>query len=125
MMPSLFGGEGMGAQRAARQVAFRAEAAARDGLHYAQSLLDLVKAFERVHHWLLLREAIRLGYPVWKLRLSVATYRMPRMLRVGQAVSKDQVEEPQLDPIGFRGPDPSKRFKDIKIQQNHKINKTL
>ena len=44
-------------------------------------LLDLVKAFEQVHHWLLLREAIALRYPFRVLRMSVAVCRMPRVLR--------------------------------------------
>ena len=51
---------------------------------YAQALLDLVKAFDRVPHWLLLREAYALGYPIWMLKLSIATYRLPRVIRVGK-----------------------------------------
>ncbi len=35
-----------------------------------------------------------------------------------QAASKDEVEEIGLDPISFRGPNPTERFKDIKYQQN-------
>ncbi len=35
-----------------------------------------------------------------------------------QAASKDEVEEIGLDPISFRGPNPTARFKDIKYQQN-------
>eukprot|EP00973_Karenia_brevis_P027793 3830329-Karenia_brevis.AAC.1 len=40
-LPCLFGGKGRGAQRAAWQIAFRAEAAGYDNLAYAQTLLDL------------------------------------------------------------------------------------
>lgn len=36
----------------------------------------------------------------------------------GQAVPDSEIKEPGIDPIGFRGPDPAKRFEDIKIQQN-------
>ena len=54
---------------------------------YAQALLDLVKAFDRVPHWLLLREAHALGYPIWMLKLSIATYRLPRVIRVGKSYS--------------------------------------
>ena len=43
----IFGGAGMCAQRAAWQVAFQAEAASLQSEHYGQSLLDLVKAFEK------------------------------------------------------------------------------
>ena len=50
-------------------------------------LLDLVKAFERIPHWVLVREARRLGYPLWLIRLSLATYKLERVLRVGQAIS--------------------------------------
>ena len=50
-------------------------------------MLDLVKAFDRAPHWLLLREAHALGYPLWMLRLSIATYRLPRVIRVGKSYS--------------------------------------
>ena len=43
----MYGGAGMGAQRAAWQVAFRAENVAADGSEYGQTLFDLVKAFEK------------------------------------------------------------------------------
>ena len=46
----LFGARGKGAQRAAWAQSFRAEAAALRGQAYAASLLDLVKAFERIPH---------------------------------------------------------------------------
>ena len=54
---------------------------------YAQALLDLVKAFERVPWHVLAREGIQMGYPVWLLRLSIATYRLARVVRVDIAVS--------------------------------------
>ena len=86
--PSFFGGKGMGAQRAAWMVAMRAEAAARDNLFMAQSLLDLVKAFERVPHYHIAGAAKRLGYCLCTLRLSLAAYRLPRVLGADGAFSR-------------------------------------
>ena len=51
--PTIFGGAGMGAQRASWLAAFKAEAVARRGAAFAQSLLDLVKAFEQIPHRIL------------------------------------------------------------------------
>ena len=56
---------------------------------YCQALLDLVKAFDNVPHWLLIREGIELGYPLWLLRLSMSVYRMKRVIRVATAVSRE------------------------------------
>ncbi|MCF6284058.1 MAG: SCO family protein [Candidatus Hydrogenedentes bacterium] len=36
----------------------------------------------------------------------------------GQQATEEQVNDFELDPIAFRGPDPKDRFKEIKIQQN-------
>ncbi len=83
----LYAGEAMGAHVAVWKQAARAELAAVVGTDYAVVLLDLVKAFERVPHEVVLREAIRLGYPLWMLRLSFATYRLGRVLRIGTVVS--------------------------------------
>ena len=47
-LPSVFGGPGMGAQKAAFQITFTAEAAAMDKADFGAGLLDLVKAFETV-----------------------------------------------------------------------------
>ena len=57
-------------------------------IEYAAALLDLVKAFDRVPHWLLVREARALGYPLPILRLSLATYRLKRVVRINQVGSK-------------------------------------
>ena len=57
------------------------------GTSYGQVLLDLVKAFKRIPHRVLVREARRMGYPLWLIQLSLATYRLERVLRVGQAMS--------------------------------------
>ena len=86
--PSIFGGAGMGAQRAAWQVAFQAEAAALRSEHYAQSLLDLVKAFEKVPHRRLAQAARKHGYNVTVLRLTLAAYRLPRSIGVSGIYSR-------------------------------------
>ena len=72
---------------AAWKQAARAENAAATGKAYAQTLLDLVKAFERVPYRVLRREASRLGYPLRILRLTIAAYKLPRVIRVGEAIS--------------------------------------
>jgi len=69
-------------------VAFRAERAAADKKFLAQSLLDLVKAFERVPHHLIAAAAKRLGYCLCTLRLSLASYRLPRVLGADGAFSR-------------------------------------
>ena len=63
-------------------------AALRPAVEYAQALLDLVKAFDRVPLWLLVQEAVALGYPLRILRLSIATYRLERVIRIGKVISK-------------------------------------
>ena len=47
-----------------------------------------MKAFDRVPRWLLQQEAIVLGYPLKILRLSMATYAVERVIRIGKVVSK-------------------------------------
>ena len=59
----------MGAQRAAWQGAFTAEQAALTKLDLAEGLVDLVKAFETVPHYVLTACALALGYPLIILRL--------------------------------------------------------
>ena len=46
-----------------------------------------MKAFDLVPHWVLIREGLALGYPLWLLRLSLATYKMKRVVRVRKIVS--------------------------------------
>ena len=79
-LQALFGGAGMGAQRAAWIVSFRAEAATLDGAEHAIALLDLVKAFERIPHHLVAAAAARRGYSVVLLRLSLAAFRLRRVV---------------------------------------------
>ena len=73
---------------AAWRQAARGEHAALTGSHYGQLLVDLVKAFERVSHAVLVREAIALGFPLYLLRLSLQAYRMGNIIRIGSATSR-------------------------------------
>ena len=83
----LYAGAGKGSTIAAWKQAARAEIARATDLKYAQVLLDLVKAFERIPYRVLLREAAKLGDPLRLLRLAIATYRLPRSIRVGEALA--------------------------------------
>ena len=74
----LYAGAGKGSTIAAWKQAARAEIA---------MLLDLVKAFERIPYRVLLREARKLGYPLRPLKLAIATYKLARTIRVGEAPS--------------------------------------
>ncbi len=85
--PFLYAGPARGAHVAAWRQAARAELAAAVNACYGQVLLDLVKAFERIPHARLVHEARRLKYPLWMLRLSIATYRLGRTLRLDGAWS--------------------------------------
>ena len=76
--PFLYGGEARGALVATWKQAARAELAKAMQVEYGIALLDLVKAFDRIPHAVLLREALRLRFPLWLLRLSVQVYLMPR-----------------------------------------------
>ena len=53
-----------------------------DGLAYAQTLLDLIKAFEKLPHDLIAKAAKKLGYCLYTLRLSLAAYRLPRAIGI-------------------------------------------
>ena len=55
---------------------------------YGMTLLDLVKAFDNVPWHLLVQEARRLGFNLWILRLSIAAYKAPRMIRIDGIMSK-------------------------------------
>ena len=50
--------------------------------------------------------------------LALAMLLSPALPATAQPAAEDQIKEVGLDPIGFRGPDPRKRFGEIKIQQN-------
>lgn len=81
-IPSIFGGACSGAQRAAWATAFAAEASAADAKQHLASLLDLVKAFERIPHRLVAEAAGRLEFNLVILRLSLAAYRIARSIGV-------------------------------------------
>ena len=74
--PGIYGGTGMGAQMAARQAAFTAGSAVQKQQVFSHSLLDLVKAFEKVQHWTVVRAAAKHGYNLWLMRLSLQAYRI-------------------------------------------------
>ena len=78
----------MGAQRAAWQAAFRAEAAAAGHGEYGQILFDLVKAFEKIPRQHLVTAAARHGYDLRILRLSLAAYRIPRTIDIDGVASR-------------------------------------
>ena len=84
----MYAGPGKGAQRAAWQLAFQAESAALADSGYGQSMLDLVKAFDKVRHDVLAAAAKKHNYCLWVLRLALAAYRAPRAVGVGGIYSR-------------------------------------
>ena len=89
----LYAGPGKGALVATWKQAARAEIAKLPGKPHAQVVLDLAKAFERVPYAVLLREAKMLGYNLAILRLSIATYRLGRVVRVDGGVGGRSVPD--------------------------------
>ena len=83
-LPFPYVGEGMGANVAAWKQAARAELATTSAFRegYTHALVDLVKAFDRTPHWLIVREAHELGVPLWFVKLSLATYKLTRVIRI-------------------------------------------
>ena len=88
--PYLYAGPGKGANVVAWKQAARAEHAASmpAPMAYGMTLLDLIKAFDSVPWHVLLREAIRLGFNLWILRLPIASYQAPRMIRISGVLSR-------------------------------------
>eukprot|EP00973_Karenia_brevis_P088943 12335966-Karenia_brevis.AAC.1 len=68
--------------------AARAEGAAVMHRSYGLSLLDLVKAFEKIPHHHVVRAARKHGYCLWTLRLSLDAYRAQRTLVVDGCCSR-------------------------------------
>jgi hypothetical protein len=64
-----------------------ASGASHTGTPAASVLWDFKKAFENVRRDLLLKAAIRFSYPIWWLRLSLASYTWPRILTVEHAAA--------------------------------------
>ena len=56
-------------------------------MSHAVALLDLVKAFERIPHKHLVHAALKHGYPIVLLRLSLAAYRIRRAVGVAWVFS--------------------------------------
>ena len=90
-MDSVYGGPGMGAQKAAFQIAVVAETAALERIEFGAGLLDLVKAFETVPHHILVQIALEMGYPLVLLRLCLASYRIKRSIGIEGVYSKTVV----------------------------------
>ena len=80
--PWLYASAGKGAEVAAWKQAARSEHAVACDWVYAAILLDLVKAFERVPHDVLVHEAVALGYNLHLLKVSLAAHRLPRTMRL-------------------------------------------
>ena len=80
--PSLFGGKQMGAQKAAWMAAIRAEVTQLAGQTKVQTLLDMTKAFETIPHYRLVQTAAKFGYNLALIRLSIASYRLPRTIGI-------------------------------------------
>ena len=53
---------------------------------YGQALLDLVMALDKIPHWLIVREAIALGFPLWFGKLFLAIYKLTRVIWIQQVV---------------------------------------
>jgi len=85
--PWLYASAGKGADVAAWRQAARSEQAAARGWSYGAALLDMVKAFERVPHDLLVVKARAKGYSLRLLKVSLSAYRLARTLMVQGACS--------------------------------------
>ena len=70
---------------------FKAENASSLHVEYGQSLLDIVKAFEKVPHAHIVRAAIKHGYCLWTLQLSLQAYRAPRVITIDGICSRLRV----------------------------------
>ena len=81
----------MGADIAAWKQAARAELATTAQLKagYAQALLDLVKAFDRIPHWLIVSEAKAFGYPLLFIGLSLQAHKLKIIKKIKNVVSKE------------------------------------
>eukprot|EP00973_Karenia_brevis_P050982 7079915-Karenia_brevis.AAC.1 len=74
-----YAGPGKGAVAAAWKQAAWAEVANHiPGIEYAIVLLDLIKAFDRIPYWYLWQQAVKYGYNLVLLRLSMSAYMLAR-----------------------------------------------
>jgi len=78
----MYAGPAKGADVAAWKQSLMAEAASSMKLPYASTLLDLVKAFDSVPFDWLVKQAIKYGFNLWLLRLSIASYMLGRVLDI-------------------------------------------
>ncbi len=86
--PYFYAGPGRGASAAAWRQAARAELAQTSRyLCFAGSYLDMVKAFERVPHDWLVKQAAKHGYSLIVLRLSIQAYRLGRAVGINGVFS--------------------------------------
>ena len=104
--PFMYAGKGMGANVAAWKQAARVELASTATFRrdYAQALLDLVKAFDRIPRWLIVREAVELGFPLWFVKLSLETYKLTRVIRIQWYPTKCGRKEAALQEAGRPAP---------------------
>lgn len=88
--PYLYAGRGRGADVAAWKQAVSTELAAMatTKVAYGQALLDFVKVFDRIPHRFFAEEAAAFGVPFRFVNLSIATYRLARVFRIGETISK-------------------------------------
>ena len=49
----------------------------------------MVKVFDRIPHWLIVKEAVALGYPLWFTRLSLQAYMLKRIIKIRNVVSTE------------------------------------
>jgi ribonuclease HI len=80
--PFFWGGKGKSADVAAWKAAMFSELAVTAGAESGETMLDLVKAFERVGWARLAAEGQVHGYPLVLLRASIATYKFNRLVTV-------------------------------------------
>jgi hypothetical protein len=85
--PYFYAGAAKGADVALWLQAAHLEHAALTQQAAAATLVDLVKAFERLSHVGLLTAAKRWEYPMWALRLSIAAYRLGRRVSIQGVLS--------------------------------------
>ena len=72
----------------ARTIAHKVWVTTKFKIKYGTSLVDLVKAFERLPHDLIVKAARKHNYCLWTLRLSLSAYRAKRVIALDGAVSR-------------------------------------
>ena len=85
--PFFYAGAANGAEVATWKQAARAEVGAGVRAEYAVVVLDLVKAFDGVPHYWLVRQAQAHAYNLFLFRFSLAVCTMARTIRIGTCFS--------------------------------------